>query len=298
MEEQRATVAVITHNRRVSLLRTLGRLRDLPERPPVIVVDNASCDGTAAAVRDAFPGMTLLRMPRNLGACGRNAAVAQVRTRYVAFCDDDTWWEPGSVRRAADLLDEHPLLASVTGRIVVEPQGAEDPIVTELRDSPLPRPDWLPMPALGSFLAGATMLRTAAFREVGGFSPRLWLGGEEELMSTDLMAAGWNLAYADDVAVHHQPSPARDPHYRRRVGIRNTLWQTWLRRPAGPALRRTAWLIRSLPRDAISARALVDAAAGIGWVVRERRVVPPFVEQRLRLLDGEQRRSRARRYVS
>lgn len=298
MRENRATVVVITHNRRAAVLRTLAKLRDLPERPAVIVVDNASGDGTAGAVRAKFPGTTLLRMPRNLGAAGRNAAVQRVRTPYVAFCDDDTWWDPGAVRRAADLLDEHPLLAAVTGRIVVEPGGQDDPIVGELRDSPLPRPDWLPMPALGSFLAGATMLRTAAFREVGGFSPRLWLGGEEELMGTDLMAAGWHLAYAEDVVVHHQPSPARDPHHRRRVGIRNTLWQTWLRRPAGAALRRTAWLVRSLPRDTVSARALADAAAGIGWVARNRRVVPPSVEQRLRLLDEEQRRSRARRYVS
>lgn len=299
MTENRATVVVITHNRRDRLLSTLGRLSVLPERPAVTVVDNASADGTADAVRARFPGARLLRMTRNLGAAGRNAAVAQIRTPYVAFCDDDTWWEPGSIRRAADLLDAYPLLASVTGRIVVEPRGEDDPIVEELRCSPLPRPDWLPMPALGSFLAGATMLRTAAFREVGGFSERLWIGGEEELMATDLMAAGWHLAYAgDDVVIHHCPSPARDPHLRRRLGIRNALWQTWLRRPAGAALRRTAWLIRSLPRDAISARALADAVAGSGWVARQRRVVPRPVERRLRMLDDAQRRSRARRYVS
>lgn len=296
--ENRATVVVITHNRRASLLRTLGKLRGLPERPAVVVADNASADGTAAAVRTAFPEMLLIRMPRNLGAVARNVAVARVRTPYVAFCDDDTWWDPGALRRAADVLDAHPGLAAVTGKIIVEPRGEEDPIVAELRDSPLPRPGWLALPALGSFLAGASMLRVAAFRGVGGFSPRLWLGGEEELMGTDLLTAGWQLAYADGVVVHHWPSPARDPHLRRRTGIRNTLWQTWLRRPAGPALRRTAWLIRSLPRDLISARALADAAAGLPWVLRERRVVPPPVEQRLRLLDGEQRRSRARRYVS
>jgi N-acetylglucosaminyl-diphospho-decaprenol L-rhamnosyltransferase len=296
--EDRATVVVITHNRRAAVLRTLGKLRGLSERPAVIVADNASDDGTAEAVRAAFPGMLVLRMPGNLGAAGRNVAVARVRTPYVAFCDDDTWWERGALRRAADVLDEHPMLAAVTARIVVEPYGCEDPIVEELRASPLSRPSWLAMPALGSFLAGATMMRAAAFRDVGGFSPRLWLGGEEELMSTDLMAAGWHLAYAEDVVVHHQPSPVRDAHLRRRVGIRNALWQTWLRRPAGAALRRSAWLIGSLPRDRISARALADAAAGLPWVLRERRVVPPSVEQRLRLLDSAQRRSRARRYVS
>ena len=59
----------------------------------------------------------------------------------------------------ADVLDAHPRLGLVNARIVVEPSGVEDPIVAELRDSPVPGPDWLPGPALGSFLAGASVLR-------------------------------------------------------------------------------------------------------------------------------------------
>ena len=294
----RATFVVITRDRRPALLHTLDRLLDPPGAPPVIVVDNASSDGTADAVAARHPRAALLRAPANLGAVGRNLAVDHVRTPYVAFCDDDTWWEPEAPGRAADLLDAHPDVAAVTGRIVVDPGGREDPIVPELRDSPLPRPAGLPGPALGSFLAGASMLRTRAFRQAGGFSPRLWLGGEEELLAADLMTLGWHLCYADDVVVHHEPSRVRDPHRRRRDGIRNTLWTTWLRRPLPSALRRTAGLLRDLPRDRVTASALARAVAGAPWLVRERRPVPPSVERRLRALDGPQRRSRARRYVS
>ena len=294
----RCTVVVITHDRRESLLHTLDRLRELPERPPVVVADNASCDGTAEAVTERFPETTLLRMRVNLGAVARNLAVDHVRTRYVAFCDDDTWWEPGALARAADLLDAHPRLAVVTGRILVEPGAREDPIVPELRHSPLPRPSWLPGPALGSFLAGASVLRAEAFREAGGFSPRLWLGGEEELLSADLMTRGWYLCYAEDVVAHHAPSALREPHVRRRHGIRNTLWFTWLRRPPRSALRRTGRLLLTVPRDKITAMALAEAVAGLPWVLRERRPVPSEVEARLRALEEPQRRSRARRYVS
>jgi GT2 family glycosyltransferase len=237
--DRRMTVVVITHNRRPELLRTLGVLASLPERPAITVVDNDSSDGTAAAVALAHPEVTLIDSARNLGAVARNVAVDRVTTDYVAFCDDDTWWEPGSLARAADALQAHPALAAVTGRILVEPGGREDPIVPELRDSPVPAPPWLPGPALLSILAGASMLRTSAFREVGGFSPRMWLGGEEELLSTDLASRGWSLCYLADVVVHHQPSGARDAHLRRRHGIRNTLWFTWLRRPLPRALRRT-----------------------------------------------------------
>ncbi|MFF9644987.1 glycosyltransferase family 2 protein [Kitasatospora aureofaciens] len=297
------TVVVITHNRRRELLHTLDRLAELPERPPVLVVDNGSTDGTARAVRAHPGGARLLSAGRNAGACGRNLAAREVTTRYLAFCDDDTWWEPGSLDAAVRLLDAHPPVAAVTARILVHdpdhPQEPprEDPIVEELRNSPVPAPGWLPGPALGSLLAGATVLRTDLFRAVGGFSPRLWLGGEEELLAADLAAAGHWLVYAEDLTVHHRPSPARDATLRRRHGIRNTLWFTWLRRPLWPAVRRTAFLARTVPRDAVSLRAFAEAAAGLPWVVRERRSVPSRVERALRSLDGAQRASRARRYV-
>lgn len=58
--DSRVTVAVITHNRRAELARTLDRLEDLPERPAVIVVDNGSADGTAAYVRWNYPAVTLI----------------------------------------------------------------------------------------------------------------------------------------------------------------------------------------------------------------------------------------------
>ncbi|MER5479996.1 glycosyltransferase [Streptomyces sp. NPDC002734] len=295
--DPRVSVVIITHNRRDELLYTLDRLAELPERPRVIVTDNGSADGTAAAVARHHPEVLLLSPGRNLGAVGRNLAVRHVTTPYVAFCDDDTWWEPGSLRGAADLLDRFPGVAAVTARILVEPGGAEDPIVAELRDSPLPGPDWLPGPALGSFLAAATVLRTDAFRSAGGFSPRLWLGGEEELLAVDLAAAGWWLVFADRLTIHHRASVARDSTLRRTHGIRNTLWFTWLRRPARAAVRRTLHLARTVPRDAASLRGFALAAAGLPWVVRERRVLPAAVESRLVLLEASQRASRARQYT-
>jgi GT2 family glycosyltransferase len=298
VSDPRVAVVVITHQRRDELLRSLACLRFLPERPHVVVVDNGSTDGTADAVRAHFPEVELVASPVNLGAVGRNVGVARVSTPYVAFCDDDTWWEPGSLHRAADVFDAHPRLAVVTARILVEPGGREDPIVPELRDSPVQGPDWLPGPALGSFLAGASVVRREAFTEVGGFSERLWLGGEEELMAGDLAAAGWELCYLADLVVHHEASRARDPHRRRRDGIRNTLWTTWLRRPAKPALRRTVHLLRTVPRDRVTALGLLDAARGLPWVLRERRVLPPHAEARFAALEDAQRSSTARRYVS
>lgn len=300
MSDDRVTVAVITHNRRDELLHTLDRLAALPERPRVIVVDNASADGTADAVAERHPHVRLIEPGRNLGATGRNLAAREVTTPYLAFCDDDTWWEPKSLAGAADLLDAQPMVAAVTARILVhdgDGEPFEDPIVAELRGSPVPRPEWLPYPVLGSFLAGATVVRVAPFRAVGGFSPRLWLGGEEELLAVDLAADGWWLVYAADLTIHHRPSPARDSTLRRRHGIRNTLWFTWLRRPVGRAVRRSAFLAATVPRDRTSALAFAEAAAGLPWVLRERRRAPEWVERGLRALEAPQRASGARSYV-
>ena len=136
-----------------------------------------------------------------------------------------------------------------------------------------------------------------AFTGAGGFHERLWLGGEEELLSLDLAAAGWWLCWAEELRVHHAPSPGRDSTRRRRLGIRNTLWTAWLRRPAGGALRRTRAVLGSVPLDRTSAAAIAEALAGLGWVLAQRRPVPPRIEAGLRLLEEPQRRSAARRYI-
>ncbi|RCV52528.1 glycosyltransferase family 2 protein [Marinitenerispora sediminis] len=297
MSAPAVSIVLITHERRAEVLRTLDRLAALPERPPVVVVDNGSADGTAAAVRARHPGVRLIRLAANLGAVARNVGVAAIDTPYVAFCDDDTWWEPGALALAADLLDRHPSVAVLTGRILVEPGGREDPITPELRDSPVPAPPGLPGPALLGILAGASVLRVAAFREVGGFSRRLWLGGEEELLSLDLAARGWWLCWIEEMRVHHAPSPSRDGRRRRRLGIRNTLWTAWLRRPVPGAARHTADVLRGAPRDLVTAAAVAEAVAGLPWVLRERRPVPESVEHGLRLLAEPRRNSAARRYV-
>jgi GT2 family glycosyltransferase len=289
------TVVVITRDRRDELRRTLGKMTSLPERIVLTVVDNASSDGSADMVAEEFPQARLIRSRRNLGAVARNLAVRRVTTPYAAFCDDDTWWEPGSLDAAADALDANPDVAVVTARILVEPGGREDPIVAELEHSPLPGRGG--MPGLMSFLAGASMVRVPAFRECGGFSPRIWLGGEEELLAADLITAGHVLCYLPGATVHHQPSKARDPRRRRMLGIRNTLWFTWLRRPLPAAARRTLELARTVPRDGTSARAFAAALAGAPWVLRARRPVPPRVESMIRRLDAPRRSSRARRYV-
>lgn len=291
------SVVIITHNRRDQLLETLAHMTSLPDAAPIILVDNGSTDGTADAVAREHPDVRLIRLPENLGAVARNIAVREVTTPFVAFCDDDTRWQPGALTRAAELLDRYPALGSVTGRCLVEPDLTEDPLTPELRHSPVPRPDWLPGPALLSVMAGLTAFRVKAFTEVGGFSARMWLGGEEELLALDLAARGWWMTWVEDIVIHHAPSTLRDPTRRRQLGIRNTLWTLLLRRPWAAVARRSVDVLRKAPADRTTLSAVLEALRGLPWVLAERRVVPADVEHGLRLLEGPQRRSVARRYV-
>lgn len=280
------SVAVLTHNRREEIQRTLEHLLESGEAARVCVVDNGSNDGTGEMIARRFPSVHLVRLPRNIGAAGRNHGVRALATPYVAFCDDDTWWEPGSLSRAADLFDHRSRLAAVTARVLVGPEDREDPTSGLMAASPLPPVRSLAgVTPVAGILAGACAVRRDAFLAVGGYEPRLFLGGEERLLGLDLMAAGWHLGYAPELVVHHHPSPLRDAGTRRRLLLRNALWCAWLRRPLAGALRETVDRVRAAAGEPGFGEALAGALRGLPWVLRRRRVIPPHVEARLRLIE-------------
>jgi GT2 family glycosyltransferase len=294
--DSRVAVVILTYNRINCVLHTIERLLELPERPQLVVVDNGSADGTSQALASRFPTVEIIQLKKNLGASGRNFGIQRVRTPFVALCDDDTWWAPGSLKRAADLLDAYPRLALVTGRVLVGPQQRLDPPCARMAASPLSSHPGLPGPAILGFLAGASVIRKSAFLEVGGFEPRFFIGGEESLVAVDLMAAGWGLAYVDQLVTYHHPSRYRDVRARRRLRIRNALWFAWLRRPTGSALRKTFEIFTSAVGDTVLTCGFADAVADLPWALRNRRVVPLHIEEALKCLEDQDMEGRAERF--
>jgi GT2 family glycosyltransferase len=287
------SVVIATRDRRDELLHTLDRLADLPERPPVIVVDNGSTDGGPEAVRAEYPEVTVLALGTNHGAPARNRGVAAATTPYVAFADDDSWWAPGALARAADAFDTHSRLAVVAARTLVGPDERLDPVSAEMARSPLPPPAAngdgapLPGPPVLGFVACAAVVRRDAFLAAGGFSDVVFFMGEEQMLALDLASAGWHLAYLDDVVAHHHPSSsARAPEARRALIARNDLLTTWMRRPLGVVASRTAAMARAALTDPVQRSALRQAAGRIPRAVRERRAIPAAVERQVRLLGG------------
>ena len=278
------TVVMATRDRREQVLVTMGHLHALPERPPVVLVDNGSTDGTADAVEQAFPDVTVLRPGRNLGAPGRTLGVQAARTQCVAFADDDSWWAPGSLTRAAALFDAHPRLGLLAARILVGPDERLDPVCAEMAASPLGTAPDLPGPSVLGFVACGAVVRRSAYLQVGGFSEVVFFLGEETVLAQDLAAAGWGLSYVDDVVAHHHPGMVAERHGRRRLQLRNALLSTWLRRPAGVSLRHTARVLRGA-REPHVRGALVDAVRRLPAVAAARRTLPEDVERQVRLLE-------------
>jgi GT2 family glycosyltransferase len=281
-------VVIATRNRGPELVGTLARLRALEERPPIVVVDNGSTDGTAELVRANHPGVRVVGLRRNRGGAARTVGARLVDSPYVAFSDDDSWWAPGALGLAAELLDRHPRLAVLAARVLVGPERRDDPVCDEMAHSPLGRAADLPGPSVLGFIACGAVVRRSAFLEVGGFHARLGVGGEEELLSVDLAARGWGLAYVDEVVAHHHPSPSRDPSGRRRIQVRNALWSAWLRRPLGGAARQTAHLAALALHQPGASSGLLLAMLGLPWVLRERHPIPDELEAALRTLTNSQ----------
>ena len=282
------TVVVATRNRLPDLLATLRRIEALPERPRVVVVDNGSVDGTPQRVRTRHRDVHVVGLGRNLGAGARTVGVRHARTPYVAFSDDDSWWEPGALTRAVRAFEAHPRLGLVAARVLVGPDQRLDPVCSVMASSPLGPDPSLPGPPVLGFVTCGSIVRRSAFLEVKGFDSRLGIGGEELALAIELAAAGWGLAYLEEVVAHHHPSPvSRDRPGRRRQVVRNDLLVTWLRRPLPSALRATVRTMASSFRDPDARAALADAARHLPWVARERRVVAPELERDLRTLEAQ-----------
>lgn len=275
------TIVVMTRNRWDDLARTLPR-----HSGPVIVVDNASDDGTPELLAQHFPEVRVVRSSRNRGAVARNEGVRLALTPYVAFADDDSWWEPGALALAACHLDRAPRLGLLAARVLVGEDERLDAVSAAQAAAPLGHEPDLPGPSVLGFLACAAVVRRDAFLSVGGFDEVVHMYGEETRLAWDLRSAGWGLSYVPDVVAHHHPSSGARPARIQRLLERNRLLTTLMRRP-WPVVARE--LGRCLPSRHGRAALRVTALRAPRALLR-RRTLDPSVEAEVRRLERAQDR--------
>jgi len=132
----------------------------------------------------------------------------------------------------------------------------------------------LPGPSLIVYMAGACMFRTPRYRQIGGYEPLFFIGGEETLVSVDVLAGGVAIVYAEEPIVRHHPSPLRDSALRRRMLARNATWVACMR-----LSRREAWCatwaaVGVMRREDTFVRDALALFAALPWALTRRRLIP------------------------
>lgn len=215
------------------------------DRPHLtVVVDNASSDGTSELLARHPSGPTVIRLPRNTGyAGGLAAALAEVRTPYVAWLNDDAEPEPGWLGALEDALDADPD-AGAASAWLVRPDGQVQSSGVRLTRQGYGA-DAADREVFG-FCGGAALLRTEALHAVGGIPADFFCYYEDTDTSWRLRLAGWRILSVPAARARHRHGASTD--------LGSTSFHLWNER------NRLSMLLRCAP-DPVAVRELARFAA-------------------------------------
>lgn len=212
------TIVIINYNSRDLLGNCLMSVES-ESQEQVIVVDNASSDGSAEMVRRDFPWVQLILSSRNDGyGAAANLAVASSSSKYVLLLNSDTYLQPGALQVLSHYLDEHPHVA-IAGPRLINPDGTSQvstfefptPLQTLLRETSLSSfvPNSFKHPSAAfardvPWVLGATLaIRRTAFDAIGGFDETYFMYFEEVDLCYRLGQAGLQTHFVPGAAVMH-----------------------------------------------------------------------------------------------
>ncbi|MCS6815904.1 MAG: glycosyltransferase family 2 protein [Blastocatellia bacterium] len=233
------SIVIVSYNTRELTERCLRSLfaftRDLPIE--VIVVDNASEDGTARRVREEFPDIQLVENTTNVGfarAC--NQGLRRARGRYLMLLNSDTELCADVLGPLLRRLDAHPEVGAAGPRLIY-PDGRTQhysaarakSLLGTLAQYSIPRrreiPLYLkPLDPSGSFyetesISGAAMIvRREVLETVGLLDEGFFLYGEDADWIARMRRAGYKVACAPDlILLHHHGASSRQDEQRREI---------------------------------------------------------------------------------
>ena len=209
---------MLSFNRRDALRRTIAELARLQLGAlQIIVVDNASSDGSADMVKLEFPEVQLRCLPRNIGVAGFNRGAELATSEFLLILDDDSWPDERSLELALELLRAD------------EPLGG---VMRHRRHPATLAPEW---PFDGHGLRGlqrkwpdfgcGNLLRTALWHHVGGYEERFFLYRNDTDLALKIRALGADLAFCPDWWVWHDSVIAarKSPRWLY-LSTRNWIW--------------------------------------------------------------------------
>ena len=211
--EVRASVVVVAYNGRAYLESCLGSLRAAGGGVEVIVIDNASLDGSADYVEDSFPWVRVVRLDRNRGyGHGCNVGARLATGEYLAFLNQDAVVEPGWLEALIAALEANPRAGLVTPKVLLldHPDrintAGNDVHLTGLtlcRGAGLPASAMNDPAAVGAVSGAAFCMRRGLFNELGGFDRSLFMYMEDTDLSLRARLAGYGCLYVPQSVVYH-----------------------------------------------------------------------------------------------
>ena len=219
-------VCIVSWRTRELLRRCLRSVVGRPEAAEVIVVDNASGDGTVEMVRGEFPGVSLIANDSNLGfAAGSNQAIRASSAPFVLLLNPDTEVRAGALAALLEVFAEEPQVGAAAPQLLL-PSGA---VQRSCRSLPEPAAlffDALGLsrlfpgsPTLGRYrmthwdhntrrevaqpMASALALRRAALDEVGLLDEDFPLYFNDVDLCHRLRQAGWRIVFEPQAQVTH-----------------------------------------------------------------------------------------------
>jgi GT2 family glycosyltransferase len=285
----RASVIIVSYNHREHLgrcLKSLQAAKGAGSEAEVILVDNASTDGSADYVAEAFPWVRLVRSNCNRGFGGANNLGADLaQGEYLAFLNPDTAVETGWLAELVGALEESADAGLATSRILLmnDPTHintcGNDVHITGLtlcRGMGKPRQAYDHPAEVGAVSGAAFAIRRNLFEELGGFDQDFFLYMEDTDLSWRARLAGYRILYVPTSIVYHDYSLRFWPHktyYQERnrylMLLKSLRWRTLLamlpalllgeivtwgfsllrdRRRLGNKLRAYAWVIKNWRR--------------------------------------------------
>ncbi len=228
------SVSIVNTNSRGLLLACLESLQG--EDAELVVLDNASEDGSADAVTARFPGVRLIAQKRRAGfGANHNTVIRSTGGRYVYVLNEDTTSDDWGFARMVEYMDAHPRVAALGPRIAY-PDGRRQASAWRF---PTPVTSLLSLPSLGRVgivqshgdeartvdwvMGAALLLRRSALDEVGLFDEGFFIYSEEVDLQLRLRRAGWDVHFFPAVTVVHHESQFSAEIPERRI---NEMWRS------------------------------------------------------------------------
>jgi GT2 family glycosyltransferase len=270
MADLPVTIIIPTFNGLRLLVACLEALRQQTypaQATEIIVVDDASSDGTASLLHERYPEVRVVVMPRNRGlAAACNAGAAQARGQLLVMLNNDTEPEPGWLAALVAAADANPQAGAIASKMLLHDRrdtlhNAGD--VMGIDGVPRNRGVWQRddgqfdlSPIVFGGCGGGVAYCRAAWEEAGGFDEHLFMYLEDVDLAWRLQLLGWSAAFAPAARLYHHLSATGGGVLASFFTGRNLIWVVAKDMPA-PLLRRYAGCILRaqwrISRDALGA---------------------------------------------